>query len=410
MIHLESIQAIDINVFSLVILAIILAALRSKHEKSMIQHKLFQVLIISNMLLIGLEIAGRVFDADSGASGPIAWMLNQFSNLALYIAVPLPAAVWFLYANYQIFHDTYRLRRTALLLLPVLSLNLILSLLSLRTGWFFSIDAANHYHRGPLFPLHVVLSFGILGLACMMVLANRRLLEKRNFRALLLFIVPQVIGTSLQITFYGLSLNWAAMMVAILIVYLHLQDRGLNTDFLTGIYNRRHFEQIIRNRIRRIGEDQSFALILADMDDFKKINDQFGHKAGDEALKKAVHLIQHGLRKDDLVARFGGDEFYVLLELSNASALQSAIKRIYQTFELFNAGSSLPYQLSISMGGTVYDPKNAQSAEEFLRQVDHLMYAEKARRKSILHSGLPEMAAQVRSQAHIKPIQIQSLD
>lgn len=394
MIQLDFIQAIDINVFSLVILAIILAALRSKQEKGMIQHKLFQVLIIMNMLLIVLEIAGRVFNADSGAGGAVAWQLNQFSNLALYIAVPLPAAIWLLYANYQIFHDTFRLRKAALMLLPVLSLNLVLSVLSLWTGWFFSIDPANHYHRGPLFPLHVVLSFGLIGVACIMVLANRKLLERRNFRALLLFIVPQVIGTSLQVVFYGLSLNWAAMMVAILIVYLHLQDRGLNTDFLTGIYNRRHFEQIIRNRIRRIGEDQSFALILADMDDFKKINDQYGHKAGDEALKKAVHLIQNGLRKDDLVARFGGDEFYVLLELSSSVALQSAIKRIYQTFESFNAGSALPYQLSISMGGTVYDPKNALSAEEFLRQVDHLMYTEKARRKSVLHGGLPEMAAQ----------------
>jgi diguanylate cyclase (GGDEF)-like protein len=238
--------------------------------------------------------------------------------------------------------------------------------------------------------LHVLISYGILGGACLMVVLNRRLLETRNYRALLLFVVPQVIGGILQIMIFGLSLNWAAMMVAILIVYLNLQDRGLNTDFLTGTYNRRHFEQIITNRIRRIGDDRSFAVILCDMDRFKSINDRFGHQAGDEALQHTVRLMRNTLRKDDLIARFGGDEFYLLMELSDESALQRAINRIYQVFEQYNHHSHLPYLLELSMGGAIYDPRSELTADQFLRQVDQLMYQEKARRRQMGANGLQQ--------------------
>ncbi len=381
---LEVVHTIDINIFALVILSILLAVSSSKNEKGMIQHQLFMYLIFLNMLLTCLEILGWIFDARAGGSGAMSWRLNLLANYSLYCFEPVPAAVWFLYAHYQIFHDPTRLKRVARILLPILFLNVVLSTASIRTGWFFSVNSSNFYNRGPWFILHVLFPYGMLAAACLIVFTNRKLLEKRNYSALLFFVVPQIIGTSLQVLIYGLSLNWAAMMISVLIVYLHIQDRGMNTDYLTGAYNRRHFEQIISNRIRRISNDESFAVILADMDNFKKINDQFGHKAGDEALQIAVSLVRRSLRKDDLIARFGGDEFYFLLELSTDHALNGTIKRIYQEFERYNDSSSLPYLLELSMGGAIYDPKSGQSAEQFLRDVDQMMYKEKTRRQQLL--------------------------
>lgn len=382
------IQVIDIDIFSFFILLVLLVAISNKLEQNMVQHRLFRILILINMLLAVVEILGWVFDASAGATSAAAYWVNLLANTLLYCLVPLPAAIWFLYAHFQIFHDLSRLRRMIFILTPPMVINTFMSMMSTQTGWFFSVDAANYYSRGPFFLLHVGIAYGYLAAACLMVVINGRLLERRNYKTLLLFVVPQVLGGLLQVLIYGLSVNWAAMMVSILIVYLNIQDRGLNTDFLTGTYNRRHFEQIISNMIRRVGDTRHFAVVLCDMDHFKSINDRFGHKAGDEALQHTVHLLRDVLRKEDLIARFGGDEFYLLMELNDDIALQAAVRRIYQAFDKYNQGSGLPYLLELSMGGAIYELKSGWSADQFLRVVDQLMYQEKARRREYTHNGL----------------------
>jgi diguanylate cyclase (GGDEF)-like protein len=271
-------------------------------------------------------------------------------------------------------------------LIFVLIINAVPAVASPWTGWFFSVDAANHYSRGPWFYLHVAIIFGLLLATAAMLLIYRRRIDPRYLRALLLFIVPPVTGAILQVLFYGLSLNWPSMMISVVIIYLQIQDRGLHTDHLTGIANRRHFEKIINSRIRR-NQLERFAVIIADLDGFKRINDQFGHDVGDEALLTAVRLLRNSLRRDDLIARFGGDEFYILLDISDETILQTLVNRIDREFERYNERSGLPYQMGVSMGSAIYEPESGLDATQFLRQVDQLMYHEKNRRQSKLRGG-----------------------
>lgn len=382
---IEIIRIIDLNFLSLVILALILAAVHgNRQERGLVSTRLFILLIVLNMIMTVLDMLGWIWN---GLPGEMAWMGNLVGNLLLYCMVPLPAAAWYLYAHYQVFHNHHRLQRPLSAIIPLIAMNILVSCLSVRTGWFFYIDENNIYHRGPWFPAHVATIVILLTASCLLVLRNRRRLEGRYFRAMLLFVVPPVIGATLQVLFYGLSLNWPSMMISVLIVYLQMQDRGLNTDFLTGTYNRRHFEKIISNRIHRQAIGQGFAVIIADLDGFKKINDQFGHDVGDEALLTSVRLIRHCLRRNDLIARFGGDEFYILLDLSDQEALNSAVRRINHEFEQHNQTGSQPYHLSISMGAAIYPNHSRLNAEQFLRSVDKLMYEEKSRRQAALRDS-----------------------
>jgi len=374
------IETIDLNFVSIIVLIIILVAASGYREKGMIQYRLFDLLIILAIWLNGLEILGRVFDASMGMTGPAAWWLNSIFNAILYTSVPLPAAVWLIYAQYQIFHDTALMRRTILLLTPLLALNAFLSILSPKTGWFFSVSKDNLYARGDLFLIHIFIALGILAAACLLIISNRHLLEKRNYWALLLFAVPQIIGSTLQLSFFGLSFNWPFMMLSVLIVFMHIQSHGQYTDSLTGTYNQRHFEQIINIRISRPDEPARFTLLMADLDDFRKINDEFGRKTGDEALQATVELLRQGLRKDDLIARVGGDDFFMLLEIDNETALDNAVQRLNGKFNDFNANSGLPYRLDPTICGLVYDPDSGLSAEQFLVKVESLVRKEKARR------------------------------
>jgi len=103
----------------------------------------------------------------------------------------------------------------------------------------------------------------------------------------------------------------------------HLED-AMDHDFLTGLFNRRHFEQELARETERAARyGASGAVLIIDLDNFKDVNDTFGHRAGDDVLKGVAGLLRHRLRHTDVVARLGGDEFAVLLTQTDADHAQT---------------------------------------------------------------------------------------
>jgi diguanylate cyclase (GGDEF)-like protein len=380
-------RAVDINILAAVVSAIILTVVAYRREKNKILSSLFIIMCSLNIVLNVLEALGMAFSMPSGADGPSYRALDILFHTLLYALSSIPVSIWLLYVHYQLFHSLVRLRRALFALGAVLLADALAAVLSIRTGWYFTVDPANHYHRGILYPVHILVIYSILAAACLLAVVNRSRLEKRFFRAILLFAIPPVIGSALQVLFYGLMLNWVFLTISLLIVCLYIQNSGLITDILTGTYNRRHFERLIREKMRRSDTDQSFAVILADMDNFKRINDQYGHKAGDEALQIAVELMRRVLRHNDLIARFGGDEFYIMLDLSSEAVLVNIIRRIYVEFENYNRKNIHPFLIELSLGGSVYIKSAEMPADQFLLKVDQLMYQEKMRRAASRPAG-----------------------
>lgn len=380
---LELLPIINNNGLAFVILAMLLFASLHRREMASLQNRLFVFLIVINMVLAILDIMGWFFN---GQEGQLNFWLNNVSNILLYIAAPLPAALWLLYVDCQVSRSRAACGHLSLsrLIIPLLAVNLVLTLLSLRFDLYFSVSTANIYQRGPFFFVHMLINYLLLAAAWTVALRQRENVEKRQLLAILLYPLPVLIGSILQSIWYGLALNWIAMAISVLLIFIHLENRGLKTDDLTGIYNRRHIEQEINHKIRRATPEQSFALILADLDNFKMINDLYGHKTGDEALIKTAELIRSCLRLQDQVARVGGDEFYIVLDLNKRKALNKVIGRITQSLEEFNLSSPYKWSLQLSMGAAIYDPDSKLSAEEFLCHVDKLMYKEKARRREAL--------------------------
>lgn len=98
---------------------------------------------------------------------------------------------------------------------------------------------------------------------------------------------------------YGVSYNWIGVTLSLLIIYFYLQSRNLNTDFLTGVINRMHFQDYLREKIKNVSEKKLFGVIMIDIDHFKKINDDFGHVIGDEALQETIQIFRNALRRVD---------------------------------------------------------------------------------------------------------------
>ena len=376
---MPQLETIDSSILSFIILFFVYANACNRSEKVFLHYRLFMALLLTNMAMIVIDIFGWIFN---GLPGQQYFMLNQYSNLALYIFEPVAPILWILYTNYQVYKDQTQVESLAYKLLFLGVINAVFSMLSLYTGWFFSIDGNNIYHRGPYFLVHVAFCYFLIIYAFIFVLRNRTLLEKRYFFSLLLFFVPVSIGTTIQMIHYGVSYNWSGMMLSLLIVYFNIQNRGLNTDYLTGTYNRRQLDDYIKARIRNSHELSSFSAILIDLNDFKSINDQFGHDIGDEALKSAVQIISSSLRQDDFVARYGGDEFMVILDIDNLKSLEEAVLRIKFNVGQFNKENTKPYTIDLAMGYAVYEQESKMAADEFFRYIDKLMYEAKKKKNA----------------------------
>jgi diguanylate cyclase (GGDEF)-like protein/PAS domain S-box-containing protein len=152
-------------------------------------------------------------------------------------------------------------------------------------------------------------------------------------------------------------------------------------DALTGAANRRRFERDVSNQVgraRRYGEQA--ALLLIDVDDFKRINDTHGHKAGDLALKAIAIAIGGRLRETDVVARIGGDEFAALLPYANAAQAQAVAGDLRGVISgsPIDVGGGTAVTLSVSIGVALIDP-DTESDEAVLAAADRAMYDDKSR-------------------------------
>lgn len=151
------------------------------------------------------------------------------------------------------------------------------------------------------------------------------------------------------------------------------------TDPLTGLYNRRYFFQIYASEIERLRRyDGQLALILVDFDHFKQINDTYGHLTGDKVLVYISKLMRESLRRVDLIARFGGEEFVVMMPSTSLDEARQVAQRICETIAcgpIHINGYSI--QVSASLGVAAWESSYVES-DTLLRHVDQAMYQAKA--------------------------------
>ena len=149
------------------------------------------------------------------------------------------------------------------------------------------------------------------------------------------------------------------------------------TDPLTGLYNRRKFEETLNQEVARARRYGSVSLLLIDLDRFKSVNDRFGHRTGDDALKAVAHVMQSCCRGTDTCARLGGDEFAVILPHSNLSAADVVRQRILEHMARITIPTSQgPLAIALSVGAATL-PGDADNAAEFLAAADRSMYETK---------------------------------
>ncbi|HID83398.1 MAG TPA: GGDEF domain-containing protein [Chromatiales bacterium] len=151
-------------------------------------------------------------------------------------------------------------------------------------------------------------------------------------------------------------------------------ERLANTDALTGAYNRRKMLDILDVELKRAQRyGRSFSIIMFDIDDFKKVNDQYGHQAGDDVLTKLVEIVQEKIRDTDSLSRWGGEEFLILCPETDLQGAYENAERIREAVMETKFNDKI--STTLSMGVTSYQPED--NLDEILKRADQGLYHSK---------------------------------
>jgi diguanylate cyclase (GGDEF)-like protein len=155
-------------------------------------------------------------------------------------------------------------------------------------------------------------------------------------------------------------------------------------DALTGIGNRYAFSEFIDKLSRQGAKGSSrspepYSIAMIDMDDFKKINDTYGHSEGDNALRDMAAIIKECTRRTDFAARYGGDEFVIAAPAKYN--IGKVLARLQEAMDQQNEKHDRPYKMKMSYGLDVYQPGGSVSIGDFMNRIDAMMYRQKAYHK-----------------------------
>lgn len=162
--------------------------------------------------------------------------------------------------------------------------------------------------------------------------------------------------------------------------YIHRRIRMMaETDGLTGVANHRSFHDVLTREIARVDRHGGrFGLLMMDIDDFKKINDSFGHLTGDAVLRDLATRVLRVIRREDLLARYGGEEFAVILpdtDLPGAISLAERVRNEFASTPYRSPDTTIPYSLSIGLA--IYHGNQPRAASTLIECADKALYASK---------------------------------
>lgn len=157
-------------------------------------------------------------------------------------------------------------------------------------------------------------------------------------------------------------------------------------DNLTGLYNRFGFERFANNILEKArSEKKKTAVIFADMDCLKAINDRFGHEIGDYAIKQVAQAIRKACVEKQLIVRYGGDEFLIIGVCGDLSDAEKLMEKIRRNLEEESSHSGLSFPINASLGCKILNPEENDTLEECIKKADERMYDEKKRKHAERH-------------------------
>ncbi len=347
-----------------------------KNDKKSYSNKAFIRLVGILILLVGFSIMGEVGTYLGGK-----WfVLSKISTFFVYALDPLG----FLFSLAYIISYTVGIeqKKLNLFIYPVniyATINILLVTYSeiFNKHWFYGF-VGEEYFRGQFYMVRGLFHVVLCLITMLYVFVFRNNIVDKYRLPIMAFPFIVAIGGFLQVTVININLEYATTLFALLTLFIYVQKRDINSDYLTGILNRRGIDMALDKAIVE-SKDKQFAAVMVDVDYFKKINDKFGHKAGDEVLENIAEVLISSFDKNDVVGRFGGDEFCVITQINDEDELEKRLDDIKDSVASLDWSNKGEMNLSISTGAAVYPKESGMKVKDFLECIDKRMYEEKLR-------------------------------
>ena len=202
-----------------------------------------------------------------------------------------------------------------------------------------------------------------------------------KFFPIWLFYLPAATGILFQTLFYGISTIYVGLCLGVCGILMASQNDMIFRDKLTSLYNRYYLDRL-KERLSRKRGNQNFTVMMLDLNGFKKINDNYGHLTGDEALITTANLLREAVGSYGNIIRYAGDEFVIILNIEEEIQIQEKIIHIRETFDAFNEKHLVPYTLSVSIGYSKTNFKD-YTIDEIMNDIDKKMYIDKMKQHEL---------------------------
>jgi len=272
------------------------------------------------------------------------------------------------YVDYYIFGDRKRIFKNMIYQQPAF-LTLLLLIVNFIYPLFYSISRGdNMYHGGDwVWIQHAVIAL-FYAYMLYFVIKNRKKTSKHIVNIFSIFLMLPVAGMILQNFYATLYVSWPAMALSVMVIYIFLETTTGEKDFLTKLYSRQSYEKYIHQFIEI---KKPFEILLIDLDNFKSINDQFGHLRGDQILIEFSDILRSVFNPNKIVCRLAGDEFMIVIE--NEINIDRIINKVYD--ELGKSKADDIRNLRFSYGCSRH--QEGMTIDELYTSVDIKMYKNK---------------------------------
>ncbi len=209
--------------------------------------------------------------------------------------------------------------------------------------------------------------------------------KKEAIRYFFLFPLMPIICSILQYLKFGLSLIWMGIVISLFLIYVNIQNKGMYIDPLTGAYNIKYMVNQFWISFRKVssGQKRFLFIMMVDVDNFKKINDKYGHVAGDTTLREIHRVFQETTDNDYCVGRYGGDEFIIIGTSMRMVEIEQFQIQLEENVGHLYEQHVLPFPVSISTGVCVTEDLRGVTIESLVKEADTRMYKAKRIKKQM---------------------------
>lgn len=332
------------------------------------KNKIYISMSVLVIVLLVLEMLTVLIDLPTVEKLVIPNRLVNIVGFSLSPVIPYIFLCFLCNEEKKIFHHRF-------LQIP-LYLNAIVCILSYKTGWVFYVDAQNQYTRGNLFLLPMIVCALYLGLTIYAInnSTDEDIIDNKNLLAIIILL--PMIGAVFQIIFKDLLLIWGSVALSLLLFYIFLREIQFKYDIQTEIKNRTAFEKEMEKYSK---DNKNVAIVVLDINNLKKTNDRYGHKAGDEMIFNVARIIEESFIGIGKTYRIGGDEFCVICKEINKEVLCRALAKLEDLLITTNKKSKI--EIQIAYGYAFYIKKENNNIYSVFKQADRAMYKHKSKLK-----------------------------